>query len=64
MLKEKLQIEDVNNEKNTLHVFAVDSPEGIKVAEGITGGNRQYGEGGGKQFFITPDYRKLTKLEE
>lgn len=64
LLKEKLQIEDSNNEKNVLRVFLVDSPKGIKVAEGITGENRQYGEGGGKQFFITPDYRKLTELEE
>lgn len=64
LLKEKLQIEDSNNEKNVLRVFMVDSPEGIKVAEGITEENRQYGEGGGKQFFITPDYRKLTELEE
>lgn len=64
LLKEKLQIEDSNNEKNVLRVFMVNSPEGIKVAEGTTGENRQYGEGGGKQFFITPDYRKLTELEE
>lgn len=61
-LKEKLQIKDDENVKNTLRVYKVDAPDGIKVAEGFTLENRQYGEGGGRQYFISPNKRKLTEM--
>lgn len=63
-LKEKLQIKDDNNEKNTLRVFRVDSPDGIKVAEGFALENRQYGAGGGRQFFVSPSHRNLSEITD
>lgn len=61
-LKEKLQIKDDENAKNTLRVYKVDAPDGIKVAEGFTLENRQYGEGGSRQYFISPNNRKLIEI--
>ena len=61
-LKEKLQIKDDKNEKNTLRAFKVDSPGGIKVAEGYALENQQYGSGGGRQIFISPTHRILSEI--
>lgn len=63
-LKEKLQIKDDDNEKNTLRVFRVDSPDGIKAAEGFALENRQYGAGGGRQFFVSPSHRNLSEITD
>ena len=63
-LKAKLQIKDDENVKNTLRVYKVDDPGGIKVAEGFAVENHQYGEGGGRQFFISPPNRKLSEIAD
>ena len=57
-----MQIKDDNNKKNTLHVYKVDSPDGIKVAEGFALENRQYGSGGGRQFFVSTTHRILSEI--
>ena len=51
-LKERLQISDPHNQKDTLIAYTVTAPGGIYVAEGNATMNLQYGKGGGKQYFV------------
>lgn len=63
-LKNKLQIKDDKNEKNTLRMYIVDAPAGVKVAEGYAVENTRFGEGGGRQFFISPPNRKISEIKD
>ena len=49
-LKAKLQINDSDDLKNTLSSYIVNDE--IKAAEGSAVENTQYGDGGGKQYFV------------
>lgn len=52
LLKEKLQITDPSNQKDTLVAYLVTDSGGVFAAEGHAKENPQYGSGGGRQYFV------------
>ena len=51
-IKDKLQIHDPDNQKNTLRAYVVSGADGVYAAQGRAVVNDRYGSGGGRQYFV------------